>query len=70
MSTDLQTKLSEAEDAYHQLITGRKVVSIERDGRKVSYSQVTILQLQRYIVSLKRQLGMNTGRSGPAGVSL
>ena len=67
---DLQTRLDEAETAYHRLVTGTKAVSIKKDGREVTYTTATVSQLRTYIESLKRQLNIVSSRRGPAGVGL
>ncbi len=48
-------KLIEAEQAKHELLTGKKVVSITRDGKKVDFQQTDLAALDRYIQSLKGQ---------------
>lgn len=53
----LEQRLEEAEDALHKLSTGTKEVSVGEAGSSVSYNQVSIANLKRYIAGLKVQLG-------------
>lgn len=60
-SEQLQTRLDEAETAYHQLVTGQKEVTVSSSsGKSVTYTQANVGQLASYIASLKRQLGTST----------
>lgn len=54
----LQTRLSEAEAAYHRLLTGSQEEEIEHGDMRVKYTtSVTALnQLSVYIQSLKAQI--------------
>ena len=58
----LEARLAEAEEELHLLSTGKKEVSIGRDGKSVTYKQVRIGELRQYIADLKRQLGRPSGR--------
>jgi hypothetical protein len=63
----LNERLIEAEDAYHQIMTGQSVVEFrDQNGELVRYSAVNANRLAAYIQSLKIQLGQ-TG-SAPMGV--
>lgn len=70
----LQTRLSEAEAALHQVLTGKKVEVAERDGRRVQYSGANpgdSQRLQAYIQSLKAEIATLSGAIGmrrPIGV--
>jgi len=64
-----ETQLIEAQNAYHKLLTGRAVVSIQRDGQKVDFAQADKAQLKQYIDDLTVSLqGSVSRRLGPAGV--
>lgn len=64
----LRQRLADAEEAYHQLATGRAVVELrDSNGETIKYSQASIRLLTTYIASLKRQLGMEE-TLGPMGV--
>ncbi|OUL59257.1 gpW family head-tail joining protein [Pseudoalteromonas ulvae] len=64
-------KLAEAQNAYHQLITGTATVAITRNGRAVTFSQANKADLLAYIDELKRELGQTSSRRrGPMGVFL
>lgn len=65
-----QTQLLEARDAYHKLLTGQAVVSIQRDGKTVAFSQANKRDLASYIASLESQVGGAGRRRRPAGFIL
>lgn len=58
----LLTRLDEAEQAMHDLLTGVKEVSLSYNGRNVSYSQTNINDLRMYIADLQRTLGIKPQR--------
>lgn len=62
-------KLTEAKAAYHQLMTGKKVVRLQKDGRMVDYGRANVHELRNYISDLEGQLGLSRRRP-PAGVRL
>lgn len=62
-----QTQLDEARKALHALLTGKGVASIHKDGRSVTFTPATEGKLRAYIAELERELGINSGRRGPAG---
>ncbi len=64
-----ETKLAEAEAAYHEWITGQKVVRCTVNGKTTEFSSGNIHMLRMYIGELKAELG-RSNRRGPAGVTL
>ncbi|EPT1453265.1 phage head-tail joining protein [Escherichia coli] len=62
--------LCEARRALHELMIGRAVASVSKNGRQVQYSRATINELRRYIEEIESALGMSGRRRGPAGVRL
>ena len=61
--------LKEAQDAYHSLQTGTKAVIVERDNRKITYTQANIQTLRLYIQDLQASLSVTSGRGrAPAGM--
>jgi hypothetical protein len=57
----LQTRLAEAEAAYHKLMTGQAAVEFrDSNGEQVKYNQSSIRGLTAYIADLKRQLGLGS----------
>ncbi len=63
----LQTRLTEAEEAYHKLMIGEKEVSVSVGNfGSTTYNQANITQLEVYISNLKSQIavaeGQTTGR--------
>jgi|DEB19_MinimDraft_3_1074340.scaffolds.fasta_scaffold04617_5 hypothetical protein len=58
----LQTRLSEAEEALHAILTGTKEVSLEfGSGRKIAYNQGSISELRGYIARLTDQIAVLQG---------
>lgn len=53
----LQTRLTEAEDALHRVLTGQSVTVVGYDGHRTEYSAASAGDLRRYIATLRRQLG-------------
>lgn len=68
MAVDLETRLAEAEDAYHALMTGQSVAELkDQNGEAIRYTPASAPRLLAYITSLKQQLGLITpGSLGPA----
>lgn len=62
-----QEQLADAQAALHQLLTGKKAVKVQKDGRMVEYTPINRQELERYIYTLQQQLGTSGGRR-PAGV--
>lgn len=67
MAVDIKTlkiRLIEAEDAYHQLLTGIKEVSVNVGNfGSVTYNQTSRTALEAYISSLKSQIAAAEGTS-------
>ena len=65
MAVDIKTlkiRLIEAEDAYHQLLTGTKEVSVNVGNfGSVTYYQTSRTALEAYISSLKSQIAAAEG---------
>lgn len=51
--TILRTRLTQAEEAYHQLQIGAKAVEMMMNGRKVVYTPADSPKLKTYISELK-----------------
>ena len=63
--TTLQTRLVDAEDAYHSLMTGSQEASVHIDGYgSISYTTANITQLEYYISNLKTIIARQSGRGG------
>lgn len=54
--TTLQGWLTEAENARHQLAMGKQVVEVWRDGRRLTYRQSSLNDLNGYIDNLTAQI--------------
>ena len=53
----IQSRLTDAEAALHALMTGAREQEITAaDGQRVTYTAVTMPQLQAYIADLRAQL--------------
>jgi hypothetical protein len=58
----LQTWLTEAENAYHSVVIGGSVtVVVDQNGERVEYSRANALSLQKYIATLKAQINALRG---------
>lgn len=68
MTTD--QKLQEARNALHELQLGKKIVTLSKGGRTVTFNQVQLLELKNYIAELETELGAKKHRRFAAGVSL
>lgn len=66
----LTQRLTDAETAYHLLITGQKaLVIVDQNLERVEFSRTNLGALSAYINDLKRQLGLiPAGSSGPMRV--
>ncbi|MCV6612009.1 MAG: gpW family protein [Amphritea sp.] len=64
-----QQQLTEARDALHQLIVGKKAVKIQKEGRMVEFTPTTRRDLEQYIKQLEIELGLGNRRR-PIGVRL
>ncbi len=58
----LQLWLTTAQNAYAQLVTGAKTVSVSYDGKSATYTAADQTALVQWIGLLQRQLGINRGR--------
>lgn len=63
-------ELQEARAALHSLMTGKRVASVQKDGRRVDYTATTVGDLKKYIAELEEALKAGSRRRGPAGVRL
>lgn len=69
--TLLQTRLTAAEAAYHELMTGDAVrTTVDQNGERVEFTRATANRLQLYINALREALNTvpaNSGRPRPIG---
>lgn len=56
----LQTWLTEAEAARHSLALGEQVAEVWKDGRRVTYTQARLPDLDAYIKTLQRDIQQAT----------
>lgn len=65
-----QAELQTARSALHSLMTGTRVASIQKDGRRVEYSATSIHELKQYIAEMESELGLLRRRRSPARFGL
>ncbi len=61
----LQTRLSEAEEALHKLMTGSKAETLEKGDNRVTYTKADAGQLRQYIIQLRCQISDAGGSPAP-----
>lgn len=63
----LELYLSQAQQAYNDLLIGNKPISVsysqETGAKSVTYTQANMQLLQEYIIDLQRALGINRRRA-------
>lgn len=65
-TSKLKARLDSAEASYHELMLGQSArVFVDQNGERVEYAAQNAQRLNAYILSLKMQLGMDTGITGP-----
>jgi len=58
-----QTRLTQAEQSYHDLVTGKSVEQfVDQNGEQVRYTKTTLDGLQVYIRSLREALNPTLAR--------
>ncbi|EAS5032966.1 phage tail protein [Salmonella enterica] len=62
-------ELIEARAALHDLMTGKRVATVQKDGRRVEFTVTSVSDLKKYIAEMEASLKTG-GRRGPAGVRL
>ena len=63
----LQARLTDAQLAYHQLMTGKATASVSYEGKSVTYTQATMANLGAYITQLQGQIAALLGTSRRRG---
>lgn len=61
-----QSDLDSARAALHDLMTGKRVARVQKDGRLVEFTAASVSDLKQYISDLEVQLGNTQRRRGPA----
>jgi hypothetical protein len=67
----LASRLVQAEDAYHAIMTGRQaLVVVDQNGERVEYNRANAFQLAAYIRALKTEIANPTATpiTGPMGI--
>ncbi|EAO5055227.1 phage tail protein [Salmonella enterica] len=62
-------ELIEARAALHDLMMGKRVATVQKDGRRVEFTATSVSDLKKYIAEMEASLKTG-GRCGPAGVRL
>lgn len=62
-------ELIEARAALHNLMMGKRVATVQKDGRRVEFTATSVSDLKKYIAEMEASLKTG-GRRGPAGVRL
>ncbi|EAW5581375.1 phage tail protein [Salmonella enterica subsp. enterica serovar Typhimurium] len=63
------TELQEARVALHDLMTGKRVATVQKDGRRVEFTATSVGDLKKYVAELEVSL-CNGRRRAPVGVRL
>lgn len=61
-------ELDEARKALHDLLTGKQVASVQKDGRSVTFTTAKLSELRTYIANLEEELGITSGRPARFGL--
>ncbi|HEI8778689.1 gpW family protein [Enterobacter kobei] len=61
-----QTELDAARAALHDLMMGKRVATVQKDGRRVEFTATSVTDLKKYIADLESQVGNTSRRRGPA----
>ena len=62
-----QADLDAARAALHDLMTGKRVATVQQDSRRVEFTATSVADLKKYIADLESQIGISQRRRGPAG---
>lgn len=62
-----QSDLDSARAALHDMMTGKRVATVQKDGRRVEFTVTSVSDLKKYIADLEVQVGITQRRRGPAG---
>ena len=63
-----QEELAAARAALHDLMTGKRVATVQKDGRRVEFTATSVSDLKKYIAELEVQTGMLITVPPPAAV--
>ena len=67
MAANKARQLEEAQQARHKLLTGTRVVKINKDGLSVEYTSANLYELTAYISELEAKVNGVGRRRAPAG---
>lgn len=66
----IQDELMSARLALHDLLTGKHVAMVQKEGRRVEFTAASVAELRQYIQTLECQLETGHRRRPPARVCL
>lgn len=66
----LKQRLSEAEEAEHQLMIGKTVASVGYNGQQVAFTRASLDKLRTYIKGLKTKIAHMENKRGSRQVLL
>lgn len=67
MAANESRQLEEAQQARHKLLTGTRVVKINKDGLSVEYTSANLFELNAYINELETKVNGVGRRRSPVG---
>ena len=67
MAANEVKQLEEAQLAKHKLVTGARVVKINKGGMSVEYTSANLYELNAYIAELELKVNGNHRRRSPVG---
>lgn len=59
-----QADLEAARAALHDLMMGKRVATVQKDGRRVEFTATSVSELKKYIADLESQVGSTSRRRG------
>jgi ribosomal protein S5 len=62
-----QAELDAARAALHDLMMGKRVATVQKDGRRVEFTATSVSDLKKYIADLESQVGTIHGAAGRQG---
>jgi uncharacterized protein (UPF0216 family) len=66
MNNGNTSELESARAALHDLMTVKRVATVQKDGRRVEFTATSVADLKKYIAELEVQIGITSLRRGPA----
>lgn len=64
----LQSRLTEAQDAYHALSLGKQTVSLSIGDKRLTFTPADTRRLASYIAQLQREIAIASGNATASGL--